>query len=258
MKQVSVTIPAYNEGERLPPYLHALVEEAPQTAAPAVELIVVDDGSAPEHVEKERQAVLDCAQVLDDRASPHRVRFAQAPRNGGKGAAIRLGWRESNPSADWLGFVDADGAICAREFWRVATLLEDERKHAMVAGSRVKMAGKHIDRHVLRHLQGRVFATWAETMLKLDFYDTQCGFKFFRADMLRPMIDSLQENRWLLDIELILAIRSQGGLCREEPIDWADIAGSKITPAIDAIKMGAGIVQIRRRWASGLPTRPST
>jgi glycosyltransferase involved in cell wall biosynthesis len=61
---VSVIIPAYDEGERLPVFLRELVGRALATARPRLELIVVDDGSAPEHARAQYAAVTEAAEVL--------------------------------------------------------------------------------------------------------------------------------------------------------------------------------------------------
>ena len=126
----------------------------------------------------------------------------RAPRNQGKGASIRAGWHRAGESEDWLGFIDADGAVPAREFWRVAVLLRSATEDA-VCGSRVKMAGRSVERSAFRHVQGRAFATLVEGLFHFGFHDTQCGFKFFRAERLRPVLASLREDRWLLDIEVL-------------------------------------------------------
>jgi glycosyltransferase involved in cell wall biosynthesis len=248
---VSLVIPAFNEGARLPPLLAALAEQAPLHAERPVEFLVVDDGSAPEHLALHRASVSAAAALLARTSPGHRVRLIEGGTNRGKGAAIRLGWGEADASAEWLGFVDADGAITAAEFWRLTGLLASADD--LVAGARVLMAGRKIQRSLFRHLQGRVFATLTELSFRLGFYDTQCGVKFVRSALLRPHLGVLQENRWMLDIELLALVQRLGGRMREEPIDWWDPGGSKVRPVIDALKMLLGLRRIRRSLARSLP-----
>ncbi len=243
----TVVIPAFNEGDRLPPLLAALVARAGQHDLRPVELLVVDDGSAPEHLARHRDCTAAAARALADAGSPHRVRLLESGGNEGKGAAIRRGWREAAAEAAWLGFVDADGAISAGELWRLVELLDDGVD--LLAGARVLMAGRTIERSLARHLQGRVFATLTEQAFGLRFYDTQCGVKLVRASLLRPRLALLQERRWLLDIELLALVQRLGGRAREEPIDWHDPGGSKVRPVIDAVKMLLGLRRIRRNLA---------
>jgi dolichyl-phosphate beta-glucosyltransferase len=241
----SIVIPAYREGARLPRLLAALVDEVLAAPAPPTEIVVVDDGSGEGDLARERVAA--AAACLAEAGAPHRVRLVAAEQNRGKGAAIRRGWAEADPRATWLGFLDADGAVAAREAWRLVRLLEREQGADAIAGARVLMAGRAIERSLFRHLQGRIFATITERAFRFGFYDTQCGVKLFRASALRPLLPRLREDRWLLDIEVLALLKRAGARFREEPIDWSDPGGSKVVPGLDAVKMAVGVWRMRRR-----------
>jgi len=244
---VTLVVPAFRESRRLPALLEALVEESAAADAPTLELLVVDDGSGAEECERERAAVEAAAAALAARG-PHRARFVAAPANRGKGAAIRLGWEQAHPASAWLGFLDADGAVSAREAWRLVRMLpRRDGELDVLAGTRMLMAGRSIRRSLHRHLQGRVFATLVERLFHLGFYDTQCGLKLVRAALLRPLLPRLREERWLLDVEVLALLQREGARMREEPIDWADPGGSKVVPGLDALRMAAGLTRIRRR-----------
>jgi glycosyltransferase involved in cell wall biosynthesis len=252
----SLTIPAYREGARLPALLRQLAREALGEQAPPVEIVVVDDGSEPGEAEREQAATLELAAQLEATGSPHRARFVASPRNGGKGAAIRLGWAEADGGAAWLGFLDADGAVSAREAWRLVRAAESADGVDVLAATRILMADRHIERSLFRHLQGRVFATLAEQMFHLGFYDTQCGLKLFRAQALRPLLPSLREDRWLLDLEVLALLHRAGARFREVPVDWSDPGGSKMVPGLDAVRMAAGMWCLRRRLDARGPSAP--
>nr|WP_217443325.1 glycosyltransferase [Myxococcus sp. CA051A] len=246
---ISVVIPAYNEGQRLPRFVESLTRVALLQPTPRVEFIVADDGSAPEHATL-HQASIEAAQArLSAASSPHRFTYVAAPRNGGKGSAIRLGWRHASPGATWLAFLDADGAINAEELFRLVRLTDtpDAEGVDVLAGSRILMAGRRVVRNLHRHLQGRIFATLTDLHFGLRFYDTQCGVKLMRASVLRPLLDVLREERWLLDVELLALLQRQGARCLEVPIDWEDFGGSKVIPGLDAARMFWGLFKLRRR-----------
>ena len=244
---VSVVIPAYNEGARLPAFVEELTRACLTVSSPVVEVLVSDDGSAPDHVERERASIEAAQTRLAAEGSPHRFHFRAAGRNGGKGSAIRAGWRDADPQAEWLAFLDADGAVSAREFLRLATLAVGSPELDVVVGSRVRMAGRHVERSFFRHLQGRVFATLTDARFHLGYYDTQCGVKLFRASLLRPVLEQLQEDRWLLDVELLVRMRERGARPLELPIDWADAGDSKVRFGVDAVRMFWGLRQMHRR-----------
>ncbi len=244
---ISVVIPAYNEGARLPGFVEQLTRVCLAHPSPVLELIVSDDGSAPEHVEKERASIERAQARLAEAGSPHHFRFVAAEHNGGKGSAIRRGWRQSDPQASWLAFLDADGAVSAEEFLRLATQATASRSLDVVVGSRIRMAGRHVERSLFRHLQGRIFATLTDLRFQLGYYDTQCGAKLFRASMLRPLLDRLREDRWLLDVELLALMHQQGARALEVPIDWADTGDSKVRFGVDAARMFWGLRKMHHR-----------
>jgi dolichyl-phosphate beta-glucosyltransferase len=243
---VSCVIPALNEGARLPAFLQDLGRQlsAPPTVEPTMDVIVVDDGSDTNHLEKHREAVERLANALAQ--GPHRARLHALQSNRGKAEAIRIGWSEARSDADWIGFVDADGAVPAREVVRLARMLPSFM-FDVLAGSRIRLAGHVIRRSAFRHFQGRVFATAVEWLFALGFYDPQCGLKFFRASALRPQLSALRERTWLLDIEVLALVRREGSEMREEPIDWSDPGGSKMIFGIDAARMLVGLWNLRRR-----------
>ena len=252
MNVVSITtvFPTYNEGERLAAFLEDWAAQGLAHTAISVRAIVVDDGSAPEKAAIQRAGVDAANTTLRDAGARHSIEYLIADRNGGKGAAIRFGWSRAAPDAGWLTFVDADGAIPAREYWRVAAMLPDIAADTVCA-CRIKMAGRTIDRTLFRHFQGRLFATFAEELFHLGFYDTQTGMKAFRGSLLRPLLPALREERWLLDVELLVLMDRAGARAVEVPIDCFMRGGSSLVFGLDPLRMAAQLVRLRSRLKPG-------
>ena len=251
---ISVAVPAFNEGERLSLLVEQLVAEGQGVRAPAVEFVVSDDGSRAEDAQRYTEIVEAGQQRFAAAGVPHQLRCVWAPHNQGKGSAIRRAWGNTSPETRWFALLDADGAVSGREFWRLAGMLSGEPPFDVLAASRMKMADRSINRKLFRHLQGRVFATLTEQLFGLGFYDTQCGLKFLRAGLVRTVLDSLVENRWLLDVELLVMLRRQGARFHEEPVDWHEPGGSKVRFGVDPLRMFAGLVQMRARLGGGRGT----
>ncbi|MGE5360399.1 MAG: glycosyltransferase [Bacteroidales bacterium] len=243
---ISTVMPAYNEGSRLAAFLEEWAGEALRRTSPIATARVVDDGSRGDEAARQRRAVEDAAVVLRRAGAPHTVVYHRSDRNRGKGASIRWGWSLANADADWLGFIDSDGAVPAREYWRLADQLPISDAD-VVCGSRVNMAGRHVERSLFRHLQGRAFATLVEELFHLGFYDTQCGMKFFRGPLLRPLLPYLEEERWLLDVEVLSLLERGGARCVEAPIDCQERGGSALVFGLDPIRMAVRLVRLRSR-----------
>ena len=218
---VALVVPVFNEERRLDlGELHRLA------TAGEVSVLVVDDGSTDRTVELVRPLVASGA-----------VRLLQLPANAGKSEAVRRGMlHESDLGATIVGYADADFATPVDELLRVAALARSLSDCDAVLSSRVRLAGRLVERKVLRHYLGRLIATWIDTRVRLDVYDTQCGAKFFRvtpellAALRRPF-----RTRWLFDVELLARLRqAAAGAGRqirflEEPLQvWIDVGDSRI------------------------------
>jgi len=242
MQKTALTIPCYNEEKRLFPegYKQFLAQN------PAVDLIFVDDGSA--------DATYSTMEAIAA-ANPGRVFALRQPVNAGKAEAVRRGVCEAfEKGYHNAGFWDADNSAPLR---LVRYLIADlEHKNVeMVMGSRVNMLGKRICRSHLRHYMGRLFATIASSILRLQVYDTQCGAKVFRnSRVMRQVFSTPFSTGWTFDLEVIaravLANReTEPGtpadrLIIEHPLDeWVDVAGSKLKPS-HMFRIGLDLLRI--------------
>ena len=240
-------IPCYNEGERLGEFLRQLS----RLAAPYdfIDIVVVDDGSSPGHVQTTRAIVNDLQTSSNSRLSLQ----LQTP-NQGKGAALAAGFGASQSAI--VGFVDADGATSAEECMRLLAKFIRLRKGlgrpgapipAAILGSRIKMLGMTVDRHMRRHYMGRVFATLLSMMFRIPVYDSQCGCKFFWMESARPLLPFVTSQRWLWDTQLTILFFMRGIPMLEEPVSWKDAEGSKVSMLRDPLRMTMGLVRFRRQ-----------
>lgn len=232
----SIIIPAFNEKGRLPPFLSALVEEISQTSYKA-EIIIVDDGGSKEN----HQVYLNAVSSINSLP----IKLIRNDKNRGKGAAIQDGFKRA--SGTWIGFVDADGATSPSEIIRLIKIALTSNNLDGVFGARVRMLGHKIDRSLKRHLGGRFFATLCYLFLPVPVYDSQCGCKFFKHSKILPLLELCQEKKYLFDYEIISLGYFNQLRFIEVPIDWSDVAGSKVHFIRDAIKMIFGILKLSKR-----------
>jgi dolichyl-phosphate beta-glucosyltransferase len=237
-----LVIPHFNDTERLAPYLKDLQASLPRSFA----ILVSDDGSDGWEVQKLSQLVAslrDCTPA----GGPQLRAPLLHPVNTGKGGAVFRGlMRGDNHSL--LGFVDADGAVGAREIIRAESYFrQNAGRLDALFGSRVKMLGRRIERNLIRHLSGRIFATLVSVSTGLDAYDTQCGLKFLKQDAFQAIKDQWSVQGFAFDVEMCLLLNNSGKVIEEFPIDWSDQPGSKVHMLRDSVRMAWMVRQISKR-----------
>jgi len=229
---VSLVIPAYNETERLPPYLSSIKEYCDRLFPAAYEVIVVDDGS-------QDQLPLLIHRLM--KGWPQLVCYCQSP-NQGKGTAVRAGMLTARGQV--VMFADADGATPIEEEAKLRRAIE--RGADMAVGSRL-LSPTHTSRQRTWHrsLLGRLFAWVVRRLVPLPVQDTQCGFKMFRRHVARHLFQLSQEPGYLFDVELLALAHRLGYRIAEVPVSWRDVPGSKVRLVHDGWKMLLGLWALR-------------
>ena len=108
-----------------------------------------------------------------------------------------------------------------------------------------------------RNLRGKLFIyLWKRVITNLDeIVDTQAGFKAFRADVVRDIVEDMLEKQFAFDIELLMKtqLRRPGSIVKV-PIAWIDSDALSTTtdlrPYLDMLK---SMVAMYRRY---LPPNP--
>src|SRR5256714_11216166 len=79
-----------------------------------------------------------------------------------------------------------------------------------------------------REQGGRVFNLIVRVATALPFWDTQCGFKAFRLNVCRPLLEAAQIDRFGFDVELIYLAHLARLRLREIPVRWDHSAGGPL------------------------------
>lgn len=195
---VTVVVPCFNEERRL----NADTFIAFVRRFPYVHVLFVDDGST-DNTRRKLQNI--CAEHL------HALTVLVLPENAGKAEAVRQGLLQAlSCGPAYVAFWDADLATPLEELFPMLDIMEHQHDVSMVVGSRVRLLGRSIERNMIRHYLGRIFATVTSLILQLPLYDTQCGAKLLRVTpelpslLLCPFI-----SRWIFDVELFARIAEQ-------------------------------------------------
>jgi dolichyl-phosphate beta-glucosyltransferase len=243
--RLSIVVPAFNEAARLRTTLRTILDYLNDTEENA-ELIVVDDGSRDDTAVVAERAVTECGAV-----SAQVIRYEP---NRGKGYALRTGLLAAG--ADIAFFSDADLSTPITEMPRLVDPIRNGVCD-LTFGSRAldrSLIGVH--QSWRREQGGRVFNLIVRAATGLPFWDTQCGFKAFRMDVCRPLIEAAQIDRFGFDVELIYLAHLAGLRLREIPVRWDHNEGGALDASgnysRDSLRMINEVRRIRRGVARGV------
>jgi dolichyl-phosphate beta-glucosyltransferase len=228
---LSVVIPAYNEEQRLPRTIEQ-IERYLEGRRVAYELILVDDGSAD-----------GTRQVMNAAAERNaKVRVEALPANRGKGRALATG--VATARGDDVLVTDADLSTPIEELAKLEAALKSGAGVAIasrsIRGSRVE-----IPQPIYRVLMGKAFNLIVQVVLLPGIWDTQCGFKLFRADVARPVFAALTTDGFGYDPEALFLAKRRGVRIVEVPVVWRNSAPTKVMPIRSSVDMFKHVVRVR-------------
>jgi dolichyl-phosphate beta-glucosyltransferase len=234
LRLLSIVIPAYNEEARLPSTLEAIATYLRTKNFPAVEVIVVDDGSR------------DGTAALVER-TPN-VRLLKNPGNRGKGYAVRHGMLEAK--GDWILYSDADLSAPIEELDKLLAAAEAQKVDIAIGSRAVDRSLVGVHQNAIREFSGRVFNVVMRVATGIPFRDTQCGFKLFRGSAAREVFSRQVLDGFSFDVEDLMIAKTLGLRAIEVPVVWNNVEGTKVSP-ISGIKSFSDLVGIRWRASTG-------
>ena len=218
---VCLIVPVFNEARRWDDNYWSKVAAGDNRS-----IVFVNDGSTD-----------TTAEVLQQAADDWGAHILTLEQNVGKAEATRAGFLLAQGlDCDFIGLLDADGAFPVSEVNRIISLAEEmlPLTYESIWSSRVQLAGRNIERRLSRHYVARILLTLLALRFRFNVYDTQSGFKIFRAD--DRFFECVQypfKTRWFVDLEMLLRWRQVEGsdpqIWEEPVLAWRDVAGSKLT-----------------------------
>lgn len=229
---LSLIIPGYNEAQRIGLTLEKAA--AHLRARPwSWEIVVVDDGSDDGMAARVEEFARVCPAVRCLRHSPNR----------GKGYAIRRGVEAAR--GQYIGFMDADyktdiagvdAAMRCLEEGRDGVIGDRTLSRSQIAAPRrrYRQWGSEVFRKVLLRLMGLG-----------EFGDTQCGFKFFRAEVARDLFSRQRVDGYMFDVEILLLAVKAGYRIERLPVEWRDDPDSRFKPVRGTLRNLRELARIR-------------
>jgi glycosyltransferase involved in cell wall biosynthesis len=166
--QISLFLPAYNEGEVIAETV-TKADKVLQTVAKKYEILVIDDGSK-DNTAKEVEKLIK---------TNKNIRLFQHKPNRGYGGALKSGFYESK--YDPIVFIDSDGQF---DFSEVTKLIDqmEKTKADVVIGYRIKRNDPPF-----RLLLANLLKVWNLFWFGMWVKDVDCAFKLVR----RQVIDGI-------------------------------------------------------------------
>jgi glycosyltransferase involved in cell wall biosynthesis len=237
---LSIIIPAYNEGQRLGRGLARIREyfAGEPVGIAGIEIIVVDDGSTDDTAQIAQQWARDIPSL----------RLVSNGKNRGKGFSVRHGILEARGRV--AIFTDADLSSPIEESAKLLT--------AIHAGNDVAIGSRAIDRSLIsvrqsrfRESAGIIFNGFVRLFTGLPIHDTQCGFKAFVRERCGAVFEQQRIERFGFDPEVLFLAQRHGLRTAEVPVRWAHDPGTKVHMVRDSLLMLGDLVYIRWNWLLG-------
>ena len=189
--RAAAVIPAFNEAQSIA----AVVNGVRGTVA---HVVVVDDGSS---------------DGTADRARAAGAEVVVHATNLGKGHAVRSGiTRVLDGTFTHVLLLDADMQHLPQE---AAALLTE----AETSGAEIVLGERRFDRSRMpasRYHANRIGSRVLSWFVGVPVRDTQCGFRVFRVDALRPL--KLTASGYEIETEMLVKVRRRGGRVATVPV----------------------------------------
>ena len=273
---LSLVIPAYNEGERLPIMLEDTISYL-RTTKYEWEILIVDDGSTDNTSSIALDWVAKRIQNHDIEKND-RVRVCRLINNRGKGGAVvHVSYSINNMRGGGVGeiesdsnekkgmqhvrgnnvlFVDADGASKFSDIEQLLRVISKIERNGLGAaiGSRAHLVNSEqvVKRSAIRNGLMYSFHRFLRFMGVKKIRDTQCGFKLFTRRAAALVFPQVHLQRWAFDVEVLFVAENLKIPIAEVPIEWHEVQGSKISLISDSARMALDIIMMRMNYAIGI------
>jgi dolichyl-phosphate beta-glucosyltransferase len=229
--QVSVVVPAYNEGERIGGSLEAICRHL-EPRVRAFEVIPVDDGS----LDGTAEAIARAAARLGPRVRP-----LASDRHRGKGSAVRSGMLAAQ--GDVMIYLDADLSI-------PVTILDVflEKLHGghdLAVASRFVPGSARDATPRFRRVMSLTYRALVRHLLVDRFSDTQCGAKAYRREVARDLFSRQRLDGFAFDAEILYLAARRGYRVAEVPVSLDPSARSSVRFLDHSLPMVMDLLRVR-------------
>ena len=225
---LSVILIAHDEEQAIGPMLEGLLKTYDHEI---LEVIVVDDAS------NDRTAEI----VGDWSKRSSKVRLIQRTPPCGVGRALKTGFRNLSPSAEYALTMDSDFVENIGQVRALIDAIEREKCDGVI-GSRFVEGGKVVRYPFLKRFMNRLFHTVVKILFRVKQKDLSNNFKLYKANIFRSM--PWKSDDFAMNAETGLLPVLFGYKVIEVPVVWIDRDPEMGRSKFGLLRHGGGYVHV--------------
>ncbi|HJJ42405.1 MAG TPA: glycosyltransferase family 2 protein [Methanocorpusculum sp.] len=227
---ITAVIPVYNDIESLKTAIPKSIS-ALEKFGRDFEIIIAEDGST--------DGSREFAEEYGKKDS--RVRLLHSDERQGRGRALNRALSEAK--GDIFCYYDVDLATDIKHLPELISRIENGAD--VSTGSRL-MKNSDIKRSGDREIASRGYNFLVRMFLKSKLHDHQCGFKAYKTEVLKNLVQKIQAPHWFWDTESLILAQRAGCRVEEFPVVWTQGPGTTVKFK-DVYNMGMDILKLWRR-----------
>lgn len=235
MPELNITIPVYNEKNRLAKCIPELHKFLTNYKFNSYEIVIANNGST-----DETQII---AESLANKYP--NIKVLWIPQKG-RGGAIKKAWSASDAAI--LSYMDVDLSSDLTAFPLLINAIVKDG-YDIAIGSRM-LPGSVVIRSRKREIIARCYLFLVKAVLHTKLSDTQCGFKAIKLETAQRFLPLIENEGWFFDTELLILAECSGYRIFELPIKWKEDRDSRVCILKTAIEDIKGIIRLRRKMKS--------
>jgi dolichyl-phosphate beta-glucosyltransferase len=232
---LSIVIPAYNEAGRIAPTLQRINDYLTGGSFTS-EVLVVLDGPTD-----------NTLGVLGEVSEKIRnLRILERHRNHGKGYTVREGMLKA--SGRLRLFCDADNSTDIAHFDKMIPLFKEGCDIVIASRHSKDAAGAQqtISQPRYKRIIGQFGNIIVQFVAVRGIWDTQCGFKAFRAETAERIFSQTVIDGWGFDVEVLALARVLNYKIGIIPAHWVNDPRSHVRP-FDYLRVLGDTLRVRKR-----------
>ncbi|MDP4506451.1 glycosyltransferase [Nonomuraea turcica] len=236
LASVDIVIPVLNEERALPGCVRTLAAFLDDRFPLPWRITIMDNGST--------DATWPLAAALAGEFDQVHARRIDVR---GRGAALRAAWRDS--PADIVAYMDVDLSTDLDALFPLVAAVASGHSEIAI-GTRLAHSAR-TRRSLRREVVSRSYNALLRYGFGAGFSDAQCGFKAARTDVVRPLMDKVEDNGWFFDTELLLLAEHNGLRVHEVPVDWIEDIDSRVRVVRTAADDLKGLARLAWSMSTG-------